>query len=85
MVTLPSVCPANDLAQSFDYACHIRFAVSTPFVQALGNRLIRFWLQIAKAQVFQFPLDLPDTKPVCQRRKNIKRFLSLLALFSAGI
>ena len=39
-----------------------------------GDLLVFFRIQVAESQVFQFPLDLPNAKPICQRRKNIERF-----------
>ncbi len=49
--------------------------VWTSLLDLFGDLLVLFRVEIPEAQVFQFPLDLPDAKPICQRCKNIQGFL----------
>ena len=51
------------------------FAVGAAFRQLLGDLLIFLRADVPEAEVFQFPLQLPDTEPVGERTKNIERFL----------
>ncbi|MNQ51636.1 hypothetical protein D3C85_656240 [compost metagenome] len=48
------------------------------FFQHLGDAFIRFRFDEAERQVFQFPLQLPDTEAVGQRRVQIQSFLAVL-------
>ena len=63
---------------------HVGFAASPSFVDIGGDHPVSIRLKIAEAQVFQFPLDLPDTQTIRQRRENIQRFLRDHALLFGG-
>jgi hypothetical protein len=52
---------------------HVLFAACTPLVDLGRDTPVRLRVEIAQAQVFQLPLDLPDAKPVRQRRENLGR------------
>ncbi len=57
------------------------FAVWPGFLQLFSNFFIFFRVDVAKAQILKLPLDLPDTKPVGERSKDIEGlFCDSLAL-----
>ena len=70
--------------QTVYYILNLVFAVSPAIGEFLRNFLVLFGGDITKRQVFQLPLDLPDTEPVSQRGKDIQCFLSnpLLIFFA---
>ncbi len=53
----------------------LRFAVRAFFLELIGDLLVFFRVEVAEAQVFEFPLDLPDAEAVGERGKDVERFL----------
>src|SRR5258705_9514955 len=58
----------------FDHFLDVEVPIRTPLVDQRGNFLVAVRIQVAEAQIFQFPFDLPDTEPVRERRENFQRF-----------
>ena len=73
--------PAGDLGRDAglrEHAVELRddrrdvaLAVRAPFVQLAGDEHVAVRLEVAKGQVLQFPLELPDTEPAGQRRVHL--------------
>ncbi len=63
---------------------HIGFAVGTALVQLRGNFAVTFRFQVAKGEVFQFPLELPDAQAVGNRGEDVNRLFGFLNLFRRG-
>ena len=57
-----------------DHFVDVAFAIDALRRQPAGDALVVVGLQVAEAQVFQFPLDLPDAETIRQRRVNVARF-----------
>ncbi len=55
-----------------------------PHGELLGDLLVLFRVDVAKAQVFQLPLHLPDAQAVGQRREDIEGLLGDAAAFCLG-
>ena len=64
-------------------ALEVLFPIGPLLVDELRDLFVFFRIQVAEAQVFQFPLHLPDAQPIGQRREEFQRFLrdALAALF----
>ncbi|KPZ18253.1 Uncharacterized protein ALO56_05246 [Pseudomonas viridiflava] len=61
-------------------------AVQTTLMQQLGDLLVLVRLKVAERQVFQLPLDVPDTQAVSQRRIDVEDFpRHAVALFVVGV
>ena len=63
--------------QARDRALDEALAHHALFFEHLGDALVGVGLDETERQVFQFPLELPDTEPVGQRRVQIERFLTV--------
>ncbi|RMQ54470.1 hypothetical protein ALQ01_05585 [Pseudomonas savastanoi pv. glycinea] len=61
-------------------------AVQPALVQQLGDLLVLIRLQVAERQVFQLPLDMPDTQTMGQRCIDVEDFAShTIAFFVVGV
>ena len=63
------------LAQSLGHHLQILLTVNAAFVHAGRDAPILLRMQVTEAEVFQFPLELPDAQQIGQRRKEIHRVL----------
>ena len=50
------------------------FALGPFFIELLGDLLVRIRIKETERQVFQFPLQFPNTKPIGERRIQLQRF-----------
>ena len=76
------------LSQQFDQVFldgfDLAFAVRAPLGQLFGDLFVFLRVDVTKGQVFEFPLDLPDTQAIGERRKNVERFLRDALAFVLG-
>ena len=67
------------LPQNGDDVVDEALPVQAALVQILRDLLVLVRLECAKAQILEFPLQLPHTQPVCERRKDVEDLLRRLA------
>ncbi len=69
--------PSCDNADSQDRTdrCDVFFAIDALAVQLRSNSAVLVRVLVTKRQIFEFPLQSPDTQAVCQRRKDLERLL----------
>ncbi|MNS73022.1 hypothetical protein D3C72_1064490 [compost metagenome] len=60
------------ITQRGDEIVNKLFAIDAAFVQQLGDAFVLVRMQVAEAEIFQFPFELPDTQTVSQRRIDIR-------------
>ena len=46
-------------------------ATTAAFVEQARDAPVDVWLQVTEREILQFPLDLPDAEPVCERRMDV--------------
>ena len=63
------------IAQAGGHLLHVLLPLNPFGRQHLGDFPVALFVQVAKGQVVQTPLDLPDTQPVGQRGVYIQGFL----------
>ncbi|VTS20737.1 Uncharacterised protein [Streptococcus dysgalactiae subsp. equisimilis] len=64
----------------------VLLAIQSALVQQLGDLLVLVGLEVAEGQVFQFPLDMPDTQAVGQRCIDVEDFTGdAVALLLVGV
>jgi hypothetical protein len=68
-------CCADQLGQTLVDPLHLVLAVTAALCQVGGDFLVLFGVDVAESQVFELPLDLPDTQAVCQGGEDIHRLL----------
>ena len=64
------------IAHALHHIFDVALARQSFLIQQLGDFLVGVRLQVAERQVFQLPLQVANTEPVCQRRVDIKHFFS---------
>ncbi len=62
----------EQLAEVFLDGFDLGFTVGAFFAELTGDFFVLFRVDVAKTEVFQFPLDLPDAETVGERRKNVE-------------
>ena len=63
-------------SEGFDDLIDVFFPVHATLVDFLGDFPVFLRIQVPEAQIFQFPLDLPDAQPVGQRGEDFQSFFS---------
>lgn len=86
---LRSACTPVAARASLSLAHHVGdvlLAIQSALVQQLGDLLVLVGLEVAEGQVFQFPLDMPDTQAVGQRCIDVEDFTGdAVALLLVGV
>ena len=74
----------QDVTQLREAGCDEVLPVRAAFIEQARDTAVGIWLQVAECQVFQLPLELPDTQAVRQRCMDVRGELRQFATLVIG-